>query len=93
MSIVVNQVTSPWKSIVLLQLQTNFSPFFPQRNKKRFNCEGRGHSYKECAFLYGTHKEREGGGGRGGGRGRGKGGSGQGGGCGGHGYHVTLNFC
>ena len=60
MSIAVNQVTSPGKSIVLLQLQTNFSPFFSsQRNKKCFNCEGRGHSYKEYAFLYGTHKKEE----------------------------------
>ena len=85
-SIVVSWVTSPCKSIFLLQLLIKFFLLiFSQRNKKCFNCGERGHSYKECASLYRR------GGGKGGGRGE-HGGSGQGGGCGGHAHHVILNF-
>ena len=49
-SIVVSWVTSPYKGIVLSQISIYF---FSQRNKKCFNCGGRGHSYKECASPWG----------------------------------------
>ena len=56
-STVVNQVTSPGKNVVLLQLLIHLFPFFSsQRNRKCFNYGGRGHSYKECASPCGRER-------------------------------------